>query len=81
MRGLAVLSSAATRPQGRRALRVMDGAYGLRQVTQSQSAVSALVSGLPDASPSRIVSQLNRVLRLDIRERLDESDQCRAGPL
>jgi serine phosphatase RsbU (regulator of sigma subunit) len=41
-----------------------------------QSAVSALVNGLPDASPSRIVSQLNRVLRLNIRERLGESDHA-----
>jgi DNA-binding LacI/PurR family transcriptional regulator/serine phosphatase RsbU (regulator of sigma subunit) len=38
MRGLAVLSSAATRREGRRALRVMDGAYGLRQVSQSLGA-------------------------------------------
>jgi phosphoserine phosphatase RsbU/P len=34
MRGLTVLSSAATRREGRRALRVMDGAYGLREVSQ-----------------------------------------------
>ena len=34
LRALTVLSSAATRREGRRALRVMDGAYGLRQVSQ-----------------------------------------------
>jgi sigma-B regulation protein RsbU (phosphoserine phosphatase) len=34
MRGLTVLSSAATRREGRRALRVMDGAYGLREMSQ-----------------------------------------------
>jgi sigma-B regulation protein RsbU (phosphoserine phosphatase) len=34
MRALAVLSGAATRREGRRALRVMDGAYGLREVSQ-----------------------------------------------
>lgn len=34
LRALSVLSSAATRREGRRALRVMDGAYGLRQVSQ-----------------------------------------------
>lgn len=34
LRALTVLSSAATRREGRRALRVMDGAYGLRQISQ-----------------------------------------------
>jgi sigma-B regulation protein RsbU (phosphoserine phosphatase) len=34
LRALTVLQSAATRREGRRALRVMDGAYGLRQVSQ-----------------------------------------------
>jgi phosphoserine phosphatase RsbU/P len=34
LRALTVLSTAATRREGRRALRVMDGAYGLRQVSQ-----------------------------------------------
>lgn len=47
MRGLAVLSSAATRREGRRALRVMDGAYGLRQVSQSL-AVGLNHAGLAD---------------------------------
>ncbi len=37
MKGLAVLSSVATRCEGRRALNVMDRAYGLRQVTQGLS--------------------------------------------
>jgi sigma-B regulation protein RsbU (phosphoserine phosphatase) len=41
-----------------------------------QSAVCALVNGLPDPSPSRIVCQLNRVLYLNIRERLEQSDHA-----
>jgi phosphoserine phosphatase RsbU/P len=45
MRALAVLSSAATRREGRRALKVMDGAYGLREVSQGL-AVGLNQSGL-----------------------------------
>jgi serine phosphatase RsbU (regulator of sigma subunit) len=41
-----------------------------------QSAVSALVNGLPYPSPARIVCQLNRVMCLNIRERLEESDHA-----
>jgi sigma-B regulation protein RsbU (phosphoserine phosphatase) len=41
-----------------------------------QSAVSALVNGLPDPSPAWIVCQLNRVLHLNIRERLEQSDHA-----
>jgi phosphoserine phosphatase RsbU/P len=37
MKGLAVLAAAATRREGRRALHVMDRAYGLRQVSQGLS--------------------------------------------
>jgi phosphoserine phosphatase RsbU/P len=37
MKALSVLSSAATRREGRRALHVMDRAYGLRQVSQGLS--------------------------------------------
>jgi sigma-B regulation protein RsbU (phosphoserine phosphatase) len=41
-----------------------------------QSAVSALINSLPGASPAQIVTQLNRVMRLNIRERLGESDHA-----
>jgi DNA-binding LacI/PurR family transcriptional regulator/serine phosphatase RsbU (regulator of sigma subunit) len=41
-----------------------------------QTAVSALVHGLPDASPARVVSQLNRVMSLNIRERLETAEHA-----
>jgi serine phosphatase RsbU (regulator of sigma subunit) len=41
-----------------------------------QSTVSALVNALPDATPATIVCQLNNVMRLNIRERLEEEDHA-----
>jgi serine phosphatase RsbU (regulator of sigma subunit) len=41
-----------------------------------QSAVTALVNTLPHGSPSHIVGQLNRVMRLNVRGRLDEADHA-----
>lgn len=41
-----------------------------------QSTVSALVNALPEATPATIVCQLNNVMRLNIRERLEEEDHA-----
>ncbi len=41
-----------------------------------QSTVSALVNALPAAAPAEIVCQLNTVMRLNIRERLDANDHA-----
>jgi serine phosphatase RsbU (regulator of sigma subunit) len=59
MRALALLSSAATRREGRRALRVMDGAYGLRRVTQS------LATGLNPAGVARNFGSIIPTMGID----------------
>jgi hypothetical protein len=59
MRALALLSSAATRREGRRALRVMDGAYGLRRVTQS------LATGLNPAGVARNFGSIIPAMGID----------------
>jgi sigma-B regulation protein RsbU (phosphoserine phosphatase) len=38
--------------------------------------VTGLVNALPQASPAEIVCQLNRVMRLNIRERLDQAEHA-----
>jgi serine phosphatase RsbU (regulator of sigma subunit) len=41
-----------------------------------QSAVTALVNALPEGSPTQIVAQLNHVMRMNVRGRLDEADHA-----
>lgn len=41
-----------------------------------QSAVTGIIQTLPDGTPSQVVSQLNRVMHLNVRQRLNESEHA-----